>query len=83
MDADAMITIAFTLEAFLFALVAGAIFVRHAHKVTREAAGEGGTRGSEAIAPPRPPVTENELTAADASELVGGRALRALPGVRS
>jgi hypothetical protein len=85
MDADVMITIAFTLEVFLFALVAGAVFVRRAHKATREAAGERGTepRGAEAIAPPRPSVTANELTAADASELVGGRALRALPGVRS
>ena len=82
MDADVMITIAFTLELFLFALVAGMVIAR---RTTREAAGERGTepRDPEAIAPPRPCATANELTAADAAELVGGRAQHALPGVRS
>jgi hypothetical protein len=87
MDADVMITIAFTLEVFLFALVAAVVIARRAHKATREAAaGERGTepREPEAIAPPRPPTAAaNESTAADASELVGGRAQRVLPGVRS
>jgi hypothetical protein len=86
MDADVMITIAFTLEVFLFALVAAVVIARRAHKATREGAGERCTasREMEAIAPPRPPVTANEVTAAPgASELVGGRAPRALPGVRS
>jgi hypothetical protein len=85
MDADVMITIAFTLEVFLFALTAGMVVARRAHKATREAAGERRTdpRESEAIAPPRPPESRNELTAADASELVGRRAQHALPGVRS
>jgi hypothetical protein len=85
MDADVMITIAFTLEVFLFAFVAGVVVAHRAHKATREAAGERGTepREPEAIASPRPPATANELTAADASELVGGRAPGALPGVHS
>jgi hypothetical protein len=82
MDADVMITIAFTFEVFLFALVAGMVIAR---RTTREAADERGTepRESEAIAPPSPRATTKELTAADASELVGGRAQHALPGVRS
>jgi hypothetical protein len=85
MDADVMITIAFCLEVFLFALVAGVVIARRAHKAKQEAAGERGTepREPEAIAPPRPPASANELTAADASELVGGRARHALRGVRS
>jgi hypothetical protein len=85
MDADVMITIAFTLEVFLFALVAAVVVARRAHRATREAAGERRTepREPKVIAPPRPPGTANELTAADASELVGGRAPRPLPGVRS
>ena len=40
MDADVVITIAFTLEVFLFALVAGVVIARGAHKATREAADE-------------------------------------------
>lgn len=84
MNADAMITIAFTLEVFLFALLA-AVVARRAHRATREGAGERRTepREPKVIAPPRPPATANELTAADASERGGGRAPRALPGVRS
>jgi hypothetical protein len=85
MDADVMITIAFTIEVFLFALVAGVVVARRAHKAAREAAGERRTepREPEAIALPGPRATANELTAADASELVGGRAQPALPRVRS
>jgi hypothetical protein len=85
MDADVMITIAFTLEVFLFALVAGVVIARRAHKATREAAGEDGTepRERKAIAPPSRPATANDLTAADAPELRGGRAPRALRGARS
>jgi hypothetical protein len=84
MDADVMITIAFTLEVFLFALVAAVVVARRAHRATRAAAGERRTESREpkVIAPPRPPATANDLTAADDSELVGCRTPRVLPGVR-
>jgi hypothetical protein len=84
MDPDVMITIVFCLEVFLFALVPGVVIVRRAPEA-KQAADERGTepREPEEIAPPRPPATANELTAADASELMGSRARRARPGVRS
>jgi hypothetical protein len=84
MDADVMITIAFTLEVFLFALVAGVVIVRRAHKATREAPRDRGTEPREPkTIGPKPPATANERTAADASELMGGPAPRAPLGVRS
>jgi hypothetical protein len=86
MDADVMITIVFTLEVFLFALVPGVVIARRAHKAKQEAAAKrGGERGeapAEAIGLPTSPTTANELAAADASELAGGCARRAVRGVR-
>jgi hypothetical protein len=82
MDADVMITIVFTLEVFLFALVPGVVIVRR-HKAKQAAAERGsGPREPKATGLPRRSATANELTAVDASELVGGRARRALRGVR-
>jgi hypothetical protein len=54
MSADVMITIVFTLEVFLLALVPGVAIARRAHKAM-QAADERGTepREPEAIAPPR------------------------------
>jgi hypothetical protein len=42
MNADVMITIAFTLEVFVFALVTGVVIARRAHNA-KQAAGERGT----------------------------------------
>lgn len=85
MDADVMITIVFCLEVFLFALVPGVVIARRAHKARQEAAAKRGSeRGeapAEAIRLPTSPATANELAAADASELAGGRARRAVRGV--
>jgi hypothetical protein len=87
MNADVMITIVFTLEVFLFALVPGLVIARRAHAAKQEAAGKRGSERGEApadaIGLPTPPATANELGAADASEIVGGRARRAVREVRS
>lgn len=87
MDADVMITIVFTLEVFLFALVPGLVIAHRAHKAKQEAAAKRGSEHSEAPAEatglPAPPATANELVAADASELAGGRAPCAVRGVGS
>jgi hypothetical protein len=42
MNADVMITIAFTFEVFVFALVTGVVIARRAHNA-KQAAGERGT----------------------------------------
>jgi hypothetical protein len=87
MDADVMITIVFCFEVFLFALVPGVVIARRAHKAKQEAAAKRGSERGEGPADasglPTPPATANELAAADASELVGDRARRAVRGVRS
>jgi hypothetical protein len=61
MDPDVMITIAFTLEVFLFVLVGGVVIARRADNATREAAGRHGNepREPKAIEPPRPRATMN------------------------
>jgi hypothetical protein len=82
MDPDVMITIVFCVEVFLFALVPGVVIARRAHKAKRGAAERGSEpREPKATGLPRPSATANELTAGDASELVGGRASRALRDV--
>jgi hypothetical protein len=84
MDADVMITIAFCLEVFLFAL-AGGLFVAHEVRKSRsEAAVENGRSGLEPAAMrtrPRPSASAN-LSTADAAQLATVRVGRAVPGLR-
>ena len=83
MDADVMITIAFCLEVFLFAL-AGALFVAHEVRKSRsQAAVETGRERLEPAAMrtrSRPSVSAN-LSTVDAHP-VTVRAGRAVPGLR-
>jgi hypothetical protein len=85
MDADVMITIAFCLEVFLFAL-AGGLFVAHEVRKSRsEAAAEAGRERldrTEMRTRPRPSASANR-SAADAVQPVTARAGRAARGLRS
>jgi hypothetical protein len=84
MDADVMITIAFCLEVFLFALAAGLFVAHEVRKSRSEAAAE---TGRERLKPaamrtrPRPSASAN-LTAADAAPPVTARAGRAVRVLR-
>jgi len=84
MDPDVMITIAFCLEVFLFAL-AGGLFVAHEVRKSRsEATVETGHERLEPAAMrtrPRPSVSAN-LSAADAAQPVTVPAGRPVPGLR-
>jgi hypothetical protein len=85
MDADAMITIAFCLEVFLFALATGLFVAHEARKARLEAAAENGRERLEPAgtgAPPRPRASAN-LNAADGTRPVPARARRAARGLRS
>ena len=78
MDADVMITVAFGLEVFLFALGASVFIVREARKARAEAAAENGrmrVKPAEVHTRPRTP--------ASAVPRVTARAHRAVRGVRS
>jgi hypothetical protein len=84
MDADVMITIAFCLEVFLFAL-AGGLFVAHEVRKSRsEGAVETGRERLESAAmrtPPRPSPSAN-VSAAKAAQPVTAHAGRAVRGLR-
>jgi hypothetical protein len=84
MDADVMITIAFCLEVFLFAL-AGGLFVAHEVRKSRsEAAVEIGRehlRPAATRTRPRPSASAKRSTA-DAAQPVTVRADRAVPRLR-
>lgn len=85
MDADVMITIAFCLEVFLFALAVG-LFVAHEARENRsEAAAENGRERierAEMRIRPRPSASA-KLSAADGARPVTARAGRAVRGLRS
>jgi hypothetical protein len=84
MDADVMITIAFCLEVFLFAL-AGGLFVAHEVRKSRSEAtvetGRGRLEPAAMRTRPRPSASAS-LNTADAAQPVTGRAGRAVPGLR-
>jgi hypothetical protein len=74
MDADVMITIAFCLEVFLFALAGGLFVTREIRKGRSQA-------GAEIHAAPRPIARANPIAAAG-TRAVTERAARAVRGVR-
>jgi hypothetical protein len=84
MDADVMITIAFCLEVFLFALAGGLLIARELRKSRSEAAVENGRERLEPAAmPTRPrPSASANLSTADAAQPVAVRAGRAVSGPR-
>jgi hypothetical protein len=75
MDADVMITIAFCLEVFLFALAGGLFIKREVRKSQSQAR-------AERHAAPRPIARANPI-AAEGTRAVTERATRAVRGVRA
>jgi hypothetical protein len=75
MDADVMITIAFCLEVFLFAL-AGALFVAREVRKSR-------SKATAEIHPGPKPIASAKPIAADGSRAVTARAGRAVRGLRA
>jgi hypothetical protein len=84
MDPDVMITIAFSLEVFLFALATGLFVAHEARKTRAEAAAEkrrDRLEPAEIRTRPRPPSSAN-LRASCTEQPVTPRARRAVRGVR-
>jgi hypothetical protein len=84
MDADVMITIAFCLEVFLFALVGGLFVAHEVRKSRSQAAVQTGCERLEPAAMrtrPRPSASAN-LCTADTAQPVTVRVGRAIPGLR-
>jgi hypothetical protein len=84
MDADAMITVVFCLEVFLFALAAGVFVAREARKARAKAAAEDGRERVESTKMhTRPRPSASAKVAAHAVPLVTARVRRAVRAVRS
>jgi hypothetical protein len=85
MDADVMITIAFCLEVFLFALAGGLLVAHEVGKSRSEAAAEAGRARLERAkmrTRPRPPARA-KVSGARAAEPLATREGRAVRGLRS